>query len=251
MLLNDGMVIAISVKTSAGPAYFQSNPRRLAISWMIHRSCRASPAAGEHGPRYLHAPIRVGEGARFLGKGRGRQHHIGVERGLGQEEILHDEVIEHRQRLASVIEIRIRHRRILPFHVHAADLAGVDGVHDLNDGEALLRIELLAPERLEELAHLGFFDRLVVGVDHRDEAASEAPWTLFWPRSGWSPVPLRPIWPVVSASAIKQRALSVPCTCWLMPMPQKMSEAREVAYSRATSRSVWASMPQTSAIRSE
>jgi hypothetical protein len=31
-------------------------------------------------------------------------------------------------------------------------------------------------------------------------------------------------------------------------MPQKMMEAREVAYSRATSRNVSASIPQTSAI---
>jgi len=59
--------------------------------------------------------------------------------------------------------------------------------------------------------------------------ASEAPCTLFWPRSGCSPVPGRPTCPVVSASAIRQRALSVPCTCWLMPMPQKMMEARDVA----------------------
>ena len=28
---------------------------------------------------------------------------------------------------------------------------------------------------------------------------SEAPWTLFWPRSGFNPVPWRPMWPVSSA----------------------------------------------------
>ena len=41
--------------------------------------------------------------------------------------------------------------------------------------------------------------------------------------------PGRPICPVINASAIRQRALSVPCTCWLMPMPQKMIEARDCA----------------------
>jgi len=61
-------------------------------------------------------------------------------------------------------------------------------------------------------------------------------------------VPGRPTCPVISASAIRQRALSVPCTCWLMPMPQKMMEARERAYNRATSRKVSAGMPQIGAI---
>ena len=32
-----------------------------------------------------------------------------------------------------------------------------------------------------------------------------------------------------SASAIRQRALSVPWVCWLTPMPQKMIERSEVA----------------------
>ena len=61
-------------------------------------------------------------------------------------------------------------------------------------------------------------------------------------------MPGRPTWPVISASAIKQRALSVPWTCWLMPMPQKMIEARERAYIRATSRKVSAGMPQIGSI---
>src|SRR6267154_1543324 len=52
--------------------------------------------------------------------------------------------------------------------------------------------------------------------------ASDAPCTLFWPRSGCSPVPGRPIWPVISESAIRQRALSVPWVCCDTPMPQKM-----------------------------
>src|SRR5258707_14581773 len=36
--------------------------------------------------------------------------------------------------------------------------------------------------------------------------ASEAPCTLFWPRSGCRPVPGRPTCPVIKASAIKQPA---------------------------------------------
>ena len=63
-------------------------------------------------------------------------------------------------------------------------------------------------------------------------------------------MPGRPTWPVISASAIRQRALSVPWTCWLMPMPQKMIEAfawRRCARRRGSSRPA---TPQTGAIAS-
>src|SRR6185312_7133138 len=62
--------------------------------------------------------------------------------------------------------------------------------------------------------------------------ASDAPCTLFWPRNGWSPVPGRPIWPVIIASAIRQRALSVPCTCCEMPIPHRIIDARDFAKRR-------------------
>jgi hypothetical protein len=78
--------------------------------------------------------------------------------------------------------------------------------------------------------------------------ASEAPWTLFWPRSGCRPVPGRPTWPQSSASEIRQRELSVPWMCWETPMPQKIIAARAPAKVRATSRIIAASTPQTGAI---
>src|SRR6185437_4408693 len=43
-------------------------------------------------------------------------------------------------------------------------------IHDLDHGETALRIELLTPEGLEQLAYLSLFHRLVIGIDHRDEA---------------------------------------------------------------------------------
>ncbi len=51
-------------------------------------------------------------------------------------------------------------------------------------------------------------------------------------------------------SAIRLRTLSVPCTCWLTPMPQRIIAAFAVANARATSRIVAAGMPQTGAIAS-
>ena len=49
---------------------------------------------------------------------------------------------------------------------------------------------------------------------------------------------------------MRQRALSVPCTCWDIPIPHMTMEALDVAYSRATSRMVFASTPQIGAIAS-
>ena len=80
--------------------------------------------------------------------------------------------------------------------------------------------------------------------------ASEAPCTLFCPRSGCSPVPGRPTCPQISESAIRQRALSVPWVCCDTPMPQKMMALSARAKVRATLRNTSASMPQIGAISS-
>ena len=47
---------------------------------------------------------------------------------------------------------------------------------------------------------------------------SHAPCTLFWPRSGLTPVPGRPIWPVSSARLATARTCSVPDECWVIPI---------------------------------
>ena len=68
-----------------------------------------------------------------------------MERGLGDEQILHHQMVELGQRLARMLQIGIRHRRVLAFDVHAVNFAGMDRVHDLDDGEPAHRIELAAP----------------------------------------------------------------------------------------------------------
>ncbi len=72
-----------------------------------------------------------------------------MERGLGDEEILHDEMIEHGERLARMLEIGIGHRGILALDIHARDLAGMDRVHDLDHGQAADGIEILLPQLFE------------------------------------------------------------------------------------------------------
>ena len=118
---------------------------------------------------HLDLAIGVADGAVFFRPGRGRQHDVGIARGLGQEQILHHEMLELRQRLAGMLHVGIRHRRVLAHDVHAADHIGVHGIHDLDHGQAALRIELGVPQLLVECVALGILDREIIGIEHRDE----------------------------------------------------------------------------------
>ena len=91
----------------------------------------------------------------FLREGRGRQDDVGMERGLGDEQVLHHEMVELGQRLARVLQVGIGHRRVFALDIHARDLAGMDRVHDLDHGQPAHGIELLAPELLERAAQVG------------------------------------------------------------------------------------------------
>ena len=50
---------------------------------------------------------------------------------------------------------------------------------------------------------------------------SEEPWTLFWPRSGISAEPGRPILPVISAMLQISCTTSEPYLCSVTPRPQE------------------------------
>ena len=47
---------------------------------------------------------------------------------------------------------------------------------------------------------------------------SQAPCTLFCPRSGFTPVPGMPMWPHSMARLASDLTLSVPVVCWVIPM---------------------------------
>ena len=115
-------------------------------SWISSQSCRASPGGSTTGRRDLHLPVGVGEGAPLLGVRGGRQHDVGMPSRLGQEDVLHDEMLELRQRLARMLHVGVGHGGVLAHHVHALDLVVVDRVHDLDHGQSALGIERRAPE---------------------------------------------------------------------------------------------------------
>ena len=92
------------------------------------------------------------------------------------------------------------------------------------------------------------------GVDPGSTVGSQpmwaAPWTLFWPRSGFTPLPALPMLPVSSARLTSAMTPSVPCTCSVIPSPWTLIDGPCVAYSLAASRIRFASTPQISAARS-
>ena len=121
----------------------------------------------------LHISIGVGKGAGFLGKRGGRQNDVGKIGGFGQENILHHQHVELRQRLTCMIRIGIAHRGILAHDVHAFDIAGEDVFDDLDYRQAGLIVELVdrhVPGFREALDGLGVIDALIVRIHHGNES---------------------------------------------------------------------------------
>ena len=124
----------------------------------------------EHLAADLHAPVGVRVGALLLEERGGGQHDVGELGRLGEEDVLHDEELERGERLADLVDVRVREERVLAHHVHPAHAALERAADDLGDGQARLGVELAAPRRAELLVRGRVVDALVVGEHHRDQA---------------------------------------------------------------------------------
>ena len=122
----------------------------------------------QHRPADLHPAVGVGERAVFLGKRAGWQHDVGMERRFGQEQVLHDQMIQLRQRTAGMVQVGVGHGGVLPLHIHAGDRAGMDGVHDLDHREARDGVDRVVPILFEMGADGRILDGLVIRQHHRD-----------------------------------------------------------------------------------
>ncbi len=78
-------------------------------------------------------------------------------------------MIERGQRLARMLRVGVRHRRVLAHDVHAADLAALDRLHHLDHRQTRLAIEPRTPQRLEARGGVGIVDAAVVRIHHRDQ----------------------------------------------------------------------------------
>ena len=117
----------------------------------------------------LDAAVGVRVRAVLLEVGGGGQDHVGELGRLGQEDVLHDQEVERGERLADLVDVRIRQERVLAHHVHPADAALQRRADDLGHGQPLLGVELGTPGLLEALALVVEGHALVVGIEHRDQ----------------------------------------------------------------------------------
>ncbi len=79
---------------------------------------------------------------------------------------------------------------------------------------------------------------------------SQAPCTLFWPRSGFTPAPGRPTFPVSRARLAQPITPSEPSWCSVTPRPYRSRARSAWAYSRAAASSSAAATPVMAATRS-
>ena len=94
---------------------------------------------------HLDLTVGIGDGAILLRPGGGGQDYISKKRGFGEENFLHHEMVESGDGLAHMMRVGIRHGRVLAHDVHAANIAGMHGIHDFNHSEATLGIERATP----------------------------------------------------------------------------------------------------------
>jgi len=171
-----------------------------------------------------------------------------MERGLGDEQILHHQMLKLCQRLARVLQIRVRHRGILALDIHAGDLP----VWIAFMISTTVRPRTGSRSWCPEFFQTARADRCVRPVDNPAGTSGSAlrrrrpaRCSVRAADAGRCGAPDLP-----GDQRQRDQAARIVGAVHMLAdaMPQKMMEARERAYSRATSRKVSAGMPQIGAI---
>ena len=85
------------------------------------------------------------------------------------------------------MHVGVRHRGVFAHDVHAAELAFVHRVHDLDHRQSRLRIERRPPQFLEVRAGFGVVHPLIVGEYHRDQSRVRRALHVVLPAQGMQP----------------------------------------------------------------
>ena len=107
---------------------------RRATSWVIHQSRRAPPGNGRAARpictwRLVLETVPSFSGQAEAGNTTSAYFAVSV-RKMG------DEVFEMAECFARMLDVGVRHRRVLTHDVHALDLVAMHGVHDPDDGQS-------------------------------------------------------------------------------------------------------------------
>ena len=131
----------------------------------VREDVRVKARAGYgHGlPNPLHAALGVAEGPLLLGVARAGEHHVGVLRGLGEEELVHNQELEAREGLDHMMDVRVRADRVLAEDEEPLDVARDHLREALRGVEARVLRELPAPGLFEARDDLRVAELLVPG----------------------------------------------------------------------------------------
>ena len=137
-------------------------------------------------------------------------------RGLAREDFLQDHELGAAHRIMDVVKVRVARHRIFADDVQRPYLLG-RAPHDFHDCQPDLVRERHAPGLLELLLGPSL---LTPGRPDRlgQPPMSQAPWTLFCPRSGLTPPPGRRCCRRSMGRLAQLMTLSTPAVCWVIPM---------------------------------
>ncbi len=160
------------------------------------RGCAMSSRAWPGGSsalrtRWTRRSLFVTVPSRLAPARRGGQDDVGELRGLRQEDVLHDDVLEAVEQVLDVVGVGVGLDRVLAEDEHRRQLAAIDRVEHLGHVPAVLAAGSSRPRRASNFATAsGSVSRSwKPGRRFGIAPMSPPPCTLFWPRSGLSPEP--------------------------------------------------------------
>ena len=121
--------------------------------------------------------VGVGDGPGFFRKRRGGQNHVSVVCRFSDKDILHHEVRQFRQRVTRMFNVGVRHRGVFTKDIHAVNIAVMNCIHNLGDGQSLfgqqrfvdcISGEVTRPDFSETRPDAIVGDGLHIRQEHRD-----------------------------------------------------------------------------------
>ena len=87
--------------------------------------------------------------SRLAPRRAGRQHHGGQLRSAGEEDVLHDEMVEALQEMNGVVALGLRLRRVLADHVERGEIAALHGLEHVRQVQPVPGRDVRAPGGIE------------------------------------------------------------------------------------------------------
>ncbi len=136
------------------------------------------------------AALGVGEGPVFFEERRAGEEHVRVAGGFVQEQILHHHAFHRGQSGGDMFRVRVGLENVLALNVNALEGTFAGGIQHVGNAQAGFVLQRNLPGLFEQTdATLSSETWRYPGNSCGNEPMSQAPCTLFCPRSGFTPTP--------------------------------------------------------------